>query len=141
MEIESDELILYRGKRKDDGSWIEGAPIGTTTYIREGIVKEEIFCNEKWIEVVNETLTRWTGKKDSCGTKIFCGDVLESILDSKRAFVEANEEDKETVFDFVICADVKDVVKDDFSLKNWKVIGNIFDDYRIVDKKEIKRGP
>ena len=80
--------ILFRGKRVDNGEWVEGSfcmdaieqlfgcKTGMDGFIRRfnpDIHKSNMF------EVDRETVGQFTGLEDQLGTKIFEGDVIDDL--------------------------------------------------------------
>lgn len=84
-----DYEILFRGKRLDNGEWIEGFYV----HLRDGKGNEshriytgyaETDCGDfypDWFEVDPTTVSRHTGLADKNSVKLFEGDILESHYD------------------------------------------------------------
>lgn len=84
--------ILFRGKRKDNGEWVEGQYYKRTKYYGDPSVKHYIIVSTEdlgfdqaleYEEVIPETVGQFTGLLDINGTKIFEGDVLMVTHSSK----------------------------------------------------------
>ena len=115
--------ILFRGKRMDNGEWVEGdllhPDIYGNGYSIEDFTKRKNIC----FDVDPQTICQWTGLVDVNGVKIFEGDIVHvrTERDRKMCVIEFDEYHR-----FVAITPSRLV----YPLSNgykWKVIGNIHD--------------
>lgn len=117
--------ILFRGKRTDNGEWVQGLPSGSISAIEfyDGLTDCET------AEVISETVGQYTGLTDKNGKRVFEGDILLSTTNSKIWFVDY----KSTAF----CANQLNanyscVLDELMSGSDVKVIGNIHDNPKLL---------
>lgn len=120
--------ILFRGKRKSNGKWIEG-------YIYKQIVNlnDEYYIRRGDTDylVVPETVGQFTGLTDNNGNKIFEGDIVLSSSNSEQAVVKWDDYSACFLLSFNgWCAD--------FDIPyELEVIGNIHDNPELLKDDDI----
>ena len=80
--------ILFRGKRRDTGEWVEGSLVranGLYTKIINGEVKHNDFYDIHFY-IDPETVGQFTGVLDANGKKVFEGDIVKLTEDVKKTF-------------------------------------------------------
>ena len=138
--------ILFRGKRTDNGEWIEGAysPFNLNFFgEREEkphiiIISDDKNIDGLWCEVIPETVGQYTGLTDKNGVKIFEGDIVRYGTNTNRA---DNKEIHEVVFETrggsgYFGIRISEIETWNFCLevpaKLMEVIGNIHDNPEIL---------
>lgn len=121
--------ILFRGKQKDNGEWVEGY----YNYATDGYNLELHLISDKitgiHTEVIPKTVGQYTGLTDKNGKKIFEGDiVIERGGESCQGFYEIDNvlvvEIPNTLVSFTIGRDCG---------CEYKVIGNIHDNPELLE--------
>ena len=135
--------ILFRGKRIDNGEWVEGYYVKALDMYDKEI--HAIFdtmttfyaCGEtSGFELVDpETICQYTGLIDKNGKKIWEGDILEGHLDDKfpedvtREKVIWHENGWKT--EEPGC-DNKEYL-DEFDTENFEIVGNVYDNPELLE--------
>jgi len=119
--------ILFRGKRVDNGEWVEGNYFHN---FRKGESNNIIpFNSNQWHEVIPESIGQFTGLLDKNGKKIFEGDILKCI---------SPNDGSEFISDFIVTlssgitfkniALLRDMIMFEYDWMEVEIIGNIRDE-------------
>lgn len=136
------EKFLSRGKRKDNGEWIEGTLIFTTAveekpYIVDscwcpyGKINEEGYADFDWLnayEVIPETLGGCIGLTDKNGKMIFEGDIVTVPKEDELYKIIWDEDTARfTISGFNVICDF-----DNYWGHELEVVGNIYDNPKLI---------
>lgn len=132
--------ILFRGKRVDNGEWIEGDLLN---YLGWG--KVHIAQNYKGAggqEVVSKTVGQYTGLTDKNGKKIFEGDIVEVSRYKEKDLVCFGEHDisccgccysyHHTIGFYLTNDNSTNVFAEEESWSDLEIIGNIHDNPELL---------
>lgn len=134
--------ILFRGKKKDNGEWVEGWLTEDTVISSEPykalviIEKTEKPFEANWDEIIPETVSEFTGLTDKNGTKIFEGDILIAEWDDawgKEYFAVARYGE----FNCSCCEGVYGFTFDKGDIRlheHYKVVGNLWDNPELMKR-------
>lgn len=119
--------ILFRGKRTDNGEWVEGYYVKGST--RHCITMS--LANYPRYDVIPETVGQYTGLMDRNGKKIFEGDILRYYEE-----IETRSRGKETLkgvykVDYDYCGFSP---LDCIACHHCEVIGNIHDNPELLEE-------
>lgn len=134
--------ILFRGKRTDNGDWVEGFIVSSreNTYPNgfeminvDGINYDELdnyIPNFISYAVDPSTVCQYTGLKDKNGERIFEGDIL--LVDGEDGYFKL-EFDEDTAR-FIMLGDSILVDFDNFWSYEVEIIGNVHDNPELLEK-------
>ena len=112
--------ILFRGKRADNGVWVEGADIMHKTVRGELCIAD---VGTDWVSVIPETVGQYTGLKDKNGKKIFEGDTVWFGDEKERGVVYFDN----SCSRFAVRFDTFDAAFDHLYSNDLEIIGNVHD--------------
>lgn len=129
--------ILFRGKRKDNGEWVEGyfgikgetAREAEKYFIMQTTLSAD--CEQSYftdIEVVPESVGQLTGFKDASGKEIYEGDILRN----KKGVGYIGQYEAEVVFTNGKISAVGFVEFPPHIFQSCKIIGNIHDNPKLL---------
>lgn len=135
------ETELYRAKRVDNHDWVYGP---YAFYASNKGLKRAIYTGTDLgcvipVEVVPDTVCRCAGIRDTDGTAIFKGDILEISCDDGTVYTT-----EVRAYGSTLCVDIEDADYNftaiDFAVDDWrdnccewKVIGNVFDNPELLE--------
>ena len=124
--------ILFRGKRVDNGKWVEGyyAPIGKYHYILTGRLELVPYLGFEHFLVNPETVGQFTGLTDRNGVKIFEGDIVRY---GQRGKVEYNSGSAQFTLNFTNSTYEG---FDKIPFCDCEVLGNIYDNPELLEVSE-----
>lgn len=138
--------ILFRGKRVDNGEWVEGIYYKQTKDYGDPSVQHYIIVSTEvlyfdqaleYYEVIPETVGQYTGLKDKDGRKIFEGDVAQYVGIFKKDFYEITFNNGSFCTRDIICQEDYGTSFDDseFGMDGdmLEVIGNIHDNPELLE--------
>ena len=150
---------ICRGKRKDNGEWIEGyliqrnkTYIATVESINYMVVSTSYMASIELVEVITETVGQCTGLKDKNGKLIFKDDVLKGFSYPFLSDEEHNYyaivvwfEDS-AAFGIYTIKNPESKVRgissgnteymSEWDSNNWEIIGNIHDNPELTEVQE-----
>ena len=132
--------ILFRGKRVDNGEWVEGycaaEPYTKNTYNHGYILENEkdLFAKKAWL-VDSRTVGQFTSLTDKNGKKIFEGDIVKFPHGTKsmNGKIEYIEEDCIYYLTYKTSRVPFGVFFNGFELE---IIGNIHDNPELLEEEE-----
>ena len=131
--------ILFRGKRKDTGEWVNGNLFLSDTDGRAYILAGSRIVTIEW-EVDPSTVGQYTGLRDKNGKRIFEGDMVSTDIERPYLIVEFRDgcfmfncnDGGEDYYDIML-----PILKDPQSVyKYGEVIGNIHDNPELLEVSE-----
>lgn len=122
-----DREILFRGKRINNGEWVEGDLVHSIYKLNDTCVGK-YGCTLGMHQVIPETVGQYTGLKDKNGKKIFEGDILAFNGDKLICIY------KNGCFGFMFKGCF--VTFKSFCRTNFEVIGNIHDTPDLLEVSE-----
>ena len=126
--------ILFRGKRTDNGEWIEGDLLQTRYH--SGHIEYQIMPQtpvSSAYPVIPETVGQYTGLTDKNGKRIFEGDVVITRTTSSK-FTERIEYSAEYVR--FVCITNNDIPFPMDSQFKYEIIGNIHDNPELLGEED-----
>ncbi len=137
-----DREKIYRGKRVDNGEWVEG--IGILDFLPKGHVYIAKPNKPKtaiaWIEVISETVGDCTGVPDKNSKWIFEGDIVK-LQSNHTSYYIVEWHKHQWIFRYINRKTEYysfDTIDDNFGMKNGtaekvEVIGNIHDNPELLE--------
>lgn len=125
--------ILFRGKRIDNGEWVEGFFVSLDG--NPFIYQKNVYAFLEPVEVIPAAVGQYTGLTDKNGTKIFEGDLLsEKPPMNNIAYVGYVKYDTQLAAFRIIFENSYNVFILGSYSKSYTVIGNIHDNPELLEE-------
>lgn len=132
--------ILFKGKRKDNGKWVEGCYqkkydlLGNEEHL---IFHADSYKVWEYAEIVPETLCQFTGICDKNGNRIWENDILMAHLDESYPEDVTYETVEWGVAGWVghEANSIGRQYLDEFDTKYYEVVGNTFDNPELLQEE------
>lgn len=121
--------ILFRGKRVDNGEWVEGYYSPVNIPITGNMGHFINVGGYRAVEIDPETVSQFTGLCDKNGVKIFEGDIIKYFDD----WIGKIEYDSDSALFVVSFVDGDDDNFGRVSCGDCEVIGNIYDNPELLE--------
>ena len=128
---------LFKGKRIDNGEWVEGGILQTENWASifvckdyQGGLNEAPYSDVEEYEVIPKTVGQFIGRYDKNNKKIFENDIVKTKY-GRECVVVWFSSDKYNAWDLKPIGNYERKVPDKYDLwnpENLEVVGNIFDD-------------
>ena len=123
--------ILFRGKRVDNGEWVQGyiCRYGWTGKEKNYIIPD--YTSVLFTAEINpETVGQYTGLTDTNGRKIFEGDIIENIVTGEKGVIQWFDEYSA----FMIWSRTKNAIYFlyDNAFSRIHIVGNAFDNPELL---------
>ena len=135
--------ILFRGKRVDNGEWVEGFYVNVPEHYKQEMSGKSYIVsinNGLFMEVVPETVGEYTGMKGKNGKKIFEGDIIRTrgYYGKEIGVIRRGEYTvySRYVFSGYYCEDKTSALIEWTSSWSCEVIGTIHDNPELLEVKE-----
>lgn len=129
--------ILFRGKRADNGEWVEGSLIHQTKFYGDPVDCYHILYDGEFhadyygsVEVIPETVGQFTGLFDKNGKKIFEGDVVKIQVTYDVGCYPHTETE------LILVTFIGGVFSPLHKCESVEVVGNIHDNPELLEKEK-----
>lgn len=127
--------ILFRGKRTDNGEWIQGYPCryGWTGKEKDYIIPD--YASALYTaEIDPETIGQYTGVTDTNGRKIFEGDIVWYDYKEERGIIQWDNDTARFIITYSTSTFTVDF--DNVYGYELEIVGNIYDNPEMMEKIE-----